>query len=87
LIGNAAFSGPAAKLMEACEYEVSPAGVARCYHDFLDNIVIDVHDSALASTIRYETIGVQITDISMPDDVAASRLARFVINENSSVAR
>jgi LPPG:FO 2-phospho-L-lactate transferase len=87
LIGSAAFSGPAAKLMEACEYEVSPAGVARCYHDFLDNIVIDVQDSALASTIRYETIGVQITDISMPDDVAASRLARFVINENSSVAR
>jgi LPPG:FO 2-phospho-L-lactate transferase len=87
LIGNAAFSGPAAKLMEACEYEVSPAGVARCYHDFLDNIVIDVRDSALASTIRYETIGVQITDISMPDDVAACRLARFVINENSSVAR
>jgi LPPG:FO 2-phospho-L-lactate transferase len=87
LIGNAAFSGPAAKLMEACEYEVSPAGVARCYHDFLDNIVIDGRDSALASSIRYETIGVQITDISMPDDVAASRLARFVINENSSVAR
>ena len=39
LIGNAAFSGPAAKLMEACGYEVSPSGVARCYHDFLDNIV------------------------------------------------
>ena len=42
LIGGQAFSGPAAKLMEACGYEVSPAGVARCYHDFLDNIVIDV---------------------------------------------
>jgi LPPG:FO 2-phospho-L-lactate transferase len=87
LIGNAAFSGPAAKLMEACGYEVSPSGVARCYHDFLDNIVLDVQDSALASSIRYETIGVQVTDISMSDDVAASRLARFVIDENSSVAR
>ena len=87
LIGNAAFSGPAAKLMEACGYEVSPSGVARCYHDFLDNIVLDVQDSALASSIRYETIGVQVTDISMSDDVAATRLARFVIDENSSVAR
>jgi LPPG:FO 2-phospho-L-lactate transferase len=87
LIGNAAFSGPAAKLMEACGYEVSPSGVARCYHDFLDNIVIDVRDSAMAASIRYDTIGVQITDILMSNDEAAGRLARFIIDENSSVAR
>lgn len=79
LIGHAAFSGPAAKLMEACGYEVSPSGVARCYHDFLDNIVIDVQDAALAASIRYETIGVQITDILMSDDAAATRLAEFVV--------
>ena len=79
LIGHAAFSGPAAKLMEASGYEVSPSGVARCYHDFLDNIVIDVRDASLASSIRYETIGVQITDILMSDDDAARRLAEFVI--------
>jgi len=86
LIGNEAFSGPAAKLMEACGFDVSPAGVARCYHDFLDNIVLDVRDSALAPSIRYNTIGVQITDILMSDDAAATRLARFVIDENSPVA-
>jgi LPPG:FO 2-phospho-L-lactate transferase len=80
LIGNAAFSGPAAKLMEACGYEVSPSGVARCYHEFLDNIVIDVRDAALASSIRYETIGVEVTDILMSDEQAARRLAQFVIN-------
>jgi LPPG:FO 2-phospho-L-lactate transferase len=79
LIGHAAFSGPAAKLMEACGYEVSPSGVARCYHDFLDNVVIDNHDSDLASAIRYETIGVQTTDIRIPDDNAARRLAQFVV--------
>jgi hypothetical protein len=73
--------------MGACGYEVSPAGVARCYHEFLDNLVIDVRDSSLAPSIRYDTIGVQITDILMSDDAAASRLARFVIDENSSVAR
>jgi LPPG:FO 2-phospho-L-lactate transferase len=83
LIGSAAVSGPAAKLMEACGYEVSPSGVARCYHDFLDNIVIDTRDAALASSIRYETIGVQITDILMADDSAARRLAKFVVDENS----
>jgi LPPG:FO 2-phospho-L-lactate transferase len=85
LIGNRAFSGPAAKLMEACGYEVSPSGVARCYHDFLDNIVIDVQDAALASAIRYETIGVQVTDLLMSDDEATRRLAKFVI-ELGSVA-
>lgn len=84
LIGNAAVSGPAAKLMQACGYEVSPGGVARCYHDFLDNIIIDTGDKALASSIRYETIGVQVTNILMSDDAAARKLAQFVIDENSS---
>jgi LPPG:FO 2-phospho-L-lactate transferase len=79
LIGNAAVSGPAGKLMEACGYEVSPSGIARCYHDFLDNIVLDTRDAALAPSIRYETIGVQITDILMADDEATRRLAQFVI--------
>jgi LPPG:FO 2-phospho-L-lactate transferase len=89
LIGNAAFSGPAAKLMEACGYEVSPSGVVRCYHDFLDDIVIDVQDAGLASSIRYETIGVQVTDIRMSDEAAARRLAQFVVelgNEHRSIA-
>jgi LPPG:FO 2-phospho-L-lactate transferase len=88
LIGNAAVSGPAAKLMEACGYEVSPAGVARCYHDFLDNIVIDTRDAGLAASIRYETIGVHVADILMSDDDAARRLANFVVgleDENSSI--
>src|SRR5215467_5164832 len=79
LIGNAAVSGPAGKLMEACGYEVSPSGIARYYHDFLDNIVLDARDSALAASIRNETIGVQITDILIADDAAARRLAEFVI--------
>jgi len=79
LIGNTPVSGPAGKLMEACGYEVSPSGIARCYHDFLDNIVLDTRDAALAASIRYETIGVQITDILIADDAAARRLAEFVI--------
>jgi LPPG:FO 2-phospho-L-lactate transferase len=79
LIGHAAFSGPAAKLMEACGYEVSPSGIARCYHDFLDNIVIDEKDAMLAPAIRYDTIGVHTTDIRMSDDEEATRLAAFVV--------
>jgi hypothetical protein len=49
--------------------------------------VIDTRDAALAASIRYETIGVQITDILMADEDAARRLAKFVIDENSTIAR
>jgi LPPG:FO 2-phospho-L-lactate transferase len=87
IIGNAAVSGPAAKLMQASGFDVSPEGVARCYHDFLDNIVIHTSDKSLASSIRYETIGVQVTDILMSNESAARRLAQFVIDENSSSPR
>jgi len=86
LIGDSAVSGPAAKLMEACGYDVSPEGVARCYHDILDNIVIDVSDAGFAASIRYETIGVQVTNILMTNEKAAKELAEFVIHENSIAA-
>ena len=79
LIGKSAVSGPAAKLMQACGYEVSPSGIARCYHDFLDNIVLDRSDAAFASSIRFETIGVQFADILMVNEEAACRLAQFVV--------
>ena len=79
LIGTAAVSGPAAKLMEACDYEVSPSGIARCYHDFLDNIVLDRSDQAFAASIRYETIGVHLADILMANEEAARKLAQFVV--------
>ena len=89
IIGNAAVSGPAGKLMDACGHEVSPIGVARCYHDFLDLMVIDTSDKELASSIRYDTIGVEVTDILVHNAEDAAQLARFVVSkadENSFVA-
>jgi LPPG:FO 2-phospho-L-lactate transferase len=87
LIGTRAVSGPAGKLMEAVGYEVSPRGVARCYHDFLDNIIVHTTDDGFAPDIRRETIGVQVTDILIPGTVEAKRLAEFVINENRTAPR
>jgi LPPG:FO 2-phospho-L-lactate transferase len=90
IVSGAAVTGPAGKLMEACGYDISAEGVARCYHDFLDLIVVDSSDAAIAATIRSDdTIGVEVTDIMMTDVDAAARLAEFVVtkaNENSSVA-
>ncbi len=82
IIGTAPVSGPAAKLMEACGYEVSPAGVVRCYKDFLDDVIIHETDAALAASIRYDTLGVHVTDILMPDIENARRLAEFALGVN-----
>ena len=87
IVGGKAVSGPAAKLMEASGYDVSPIGVARCYHDFLDNLVLHDSDGDLAPDIRRDTIGVQVTNILMPGPEDARRLAQFVIDENRTSPR
>ncbi len=87
IIGNKAVSGPAGKLMEACGYDVSPAGVARCYHDFLNDLIVDVTDAGIAPDIRLDTIGVQITSILMSTPEDARRLAQFVVHENRTAPR
>jgi LPPG:FO 2-phospho-L-lactate transferase len=46
IIGNAPVSGPAGKLMRARGFPVSSTGVAECYGDILDIIVIDERDTA-----------------------------------------
>ncbi|MCZ7402887.1 MAG: 2-phospho-L-lactate transferase [Candidatus Methanoperedens sp.] len=46
VIGDSPVSGPAGKLMAACGFEVSSLGVARCYGDILDIMVIDERDTA-----------------------------------------
>lgn len=61
IIGDSPVSGPAGKLMAACGFEVSSRGVARCYGDILDFIVIDERDTALEEdfhmkTVRFDTM-------------------------------
>jgi LPPG:FO 2-phospho-L-lactate transferase len=82
VIGNAAVSGPAGRLMKACGFEVSPAGVANCYQDFLTTLIVHTTDAGLAPVIRTDTLGVQVTDILMSDDESARRLADFVVSAN-----
>jgi len=45
IIGNVPVSGPAGKLMSACGYPVSSKGVAECYGDVVDVMVIDLQDT------------------------------------------
>jgi LPPG:FO 2-phospho-L-lactate transferase len=58
IIGNAAVSGPAANLMAAQGLEVSIAGIARAYADFLD--ILLAHESDLDSAKAVNAAGLQI---------------------------
>jgi len=61
IIGNEPVSGPAGKLMKAAGADVSSMGVARCYEEFLDVLVIDERDGAdegefPVKTFKYDTM-------------------------------
>jgi len=51
IVGGAAVSGPAGVLMSAQDFAVSIAGVADCYQDFLDVLVVDVKDERAAEEL------------------------------------
>src|SRR6185295_13822442 len=52
IVGGQALKGPAAAMLASLGHEVSPAGVARMYADFLDAMVLDERDDALASAVE-----------------------------------
>ncbi|HWO43271.1 MAG TPA: 2-phospho-L-lactate transferase [Candidatus Eisenbacteria bacterium] len=79
IIGKTAISGPAHSLMSAMELEPSALGVARCYHDFLDRLVIDCDDSSLKADIERLGIQVSATAIRMNSLPDKRRLAREVL--------
>jgi LPPG:FO 2-phospho-L-lactate transferase len=65
IIGTAAVSGPAANLMRAQGLEVSIAGVAFAYQDFLDVLVVHQSDAEFAKSVRDGKVEVRCTDILM----------------------
>ena len=79
IVGGAPIKGPADKLMSGLGMEVSAVGVARCYRDFLDVMVIDEQDVALASRIEDLGIPTVVTNTIMRDSEAKAALARVVL--------
>jgi LPPG:FO 2-phospho-L-lactate transferase len=79
IIGGAAISGPAHKLMVASGFEASAAGVAGCYADFLDTLLIADEDCPAVPAVEAFTIMPICTDIRMGDIAAKRRLAREVL--------
>ncbi len=79
LVGAAAISGPAHKLMIAAGWEASALGVGRGYGDFLDTLLIAQEDASLAAQICDLKINPICTDIRMPHKFDKQRLARQVL--------
>lgn len=80
IIGSAAFSGPAARLMAMRGWPTTAAGVAMAYQPFLDVLLCDAGDAALGPEI--EALGVRpvFTSILMSDTALAERLAKETLD-------
>ena len=79
IVGGAPIKGPADKLMRGLGIEVSAVGVARCYRDFLDVMVIDEQDAQLASQIEDLGIPTVTTNTIMKDNASKAALVRTVL--------
>ncbi|MBV9691051.1 MAG: 2-phospho-L-lactate transferase [Ktedonobacteraceae bacterium] len=79
IVGGAPIKGPADKLMRSLGIDVSAVGVARCYRDFLDVMVIDEQDTQLAADIEDLGIPTVVTNTIMHDMTAKANLARSVL--------
>jgi LPPG:FO 2-phospho-L-lactate transferase len=79
IVGGSPIKGPADKLMSGLNMEVSAVGVARCYRDFLDVMLIDQQDEHLLSKIEDLGIPAVATNTIMRDSVAKKALALKVL--------
>ena len=79
IIGKAAVSGPAANLMTAQGLQVSIAGVAKAYEDFLDILISDNSDAAAAQSLSSDRLQVHCTNIMMRDTEDKTRIARAAL--------
>lgn len=79
IVGGAPIKGPADKLMRGLGIDVSAVGVARCYRDFLDVMVVDEQDVHLIPAIEDLGIPAVATNTIMRDLAAKEELARQVL--------
>ncbi len=81
IIGGKTVKGPADKLMKAVGIEPSAFGVAECYRDFLDSIIIDRVDKRIAPDIEALGIRAIVTKTLMRKMADKVRLAKIAVSE------
>jgi LPPG:FO 2-phospho-L-lactate transferase len=80
IIAGEAVAGPAGILMASQGLEVSVAGVAHAYHDFLDTLVIDTRDAESAEQLQQSGVGVHVTKTLMRTTEDKAELANSVLS-------
>jgi LPPG:FO 2-phospho-L-lactate transferase len=81
IVGGATIKGPADKMMRGLGMEVSVVGVARAYADFLDVLVIDDQDAALAGEVEAAGVRAVVTDTIMRDLGIKKALAHLALEQ------
>jgi LPPG:FO 2-phospho-L-lactate transferase len=79
IVGGRAVSGPAGRLMAARGLPVSALGIAQSYAPWLDVLIIDDDDAALAPSIEAAGARPVVASTLMTGRVEAMRLARRVL--------
>ncbi|MCH8052109.1 MAG: 2-phospho-L-lactate transferase [Chloroflexi bacterium] len=79
IVGGRALKGPADRMLRDQGMEASAVSIARLYEDFLDVLVIDETDEALAPKIEALGVDVVVTDTIMKSMAKKSALARTVL--------
>jgi LPPG:FO 2-phospho-L-lactate transferase len=79
IIGGKVVKGPAAQMMASLGHEVSAVGVARIYQGFIDLMVIDEEDRALAPQVEALGMACHVTDTMMTSDERKAELAADVL--------
>jgi LPPG:FO 2-phospho-L-lactate transferase len=79
IVGGDAVSGPAGRLMASAGLPVSPIGVAKAYAGWLDRLVIDDRDRALASELQALGVAAVPAPSIMSSREAEVALARRVL--------
>jgi LPPG:FO 2-phospho-L-lactate transferase len=79
IVGGAAVSGPAGILLKAQGFDVSIAGVANFYQDFLDLLIADSQDEMAAAALRQDGVRVVCAPTIMRKNADRVALARTVL--------
>ena len=86
IIGGRALKGPADQMLAGLGHDVSPLGVARLYRDFLDGLVLDEEDAALAPQVEALGMRALVTRTIMGDADDRRRLAEETLAFARSLA-
>ncbi len=79
LIGGATVKGPADRMLSACGYSCDNVGIADCYTDLIDGLIIDHQDQSETSDLEERGLNVLVTHTLMQHTADKARLARELL--------